>query len=159
MAAEANLDVFADYFQIYLADPLVEGDWFEDWLVPSALADRFIVRPRILGFATERNSTVPLRVVSHDSEPELSEPLACADHAVRGGLSTADRGLIVAGCSDYWPDAFSLDVRRGLFGAAFLSFELASVRGLEGNDRYELHIWPVTERPGPEVLVRWRTPK
>jgi hypothetical protein len=155
MAAEANLEVFADYFQIYLADPFVEDDWSDAWQAPSVLADRFIVRPRILGFCTERNSMVPLRVVSHESAPELSGQLARADHAVLAGLSTAARRLIVAGCTEYWPSAFSLGARPGLYSAAFLSFELASVRGLEGNDRYELHIWPVTEKPKSEVLVRW----
>jgi hypothetical protein len=72
MAAEANLEVFADYFQIYLADPFVEDDWSDAWQAPSVLGGRFIVRPRLLGFCTERNSTVPLRVVSHESAPELS---------------------------------------------------------------------------------------
>ena len=107
MAVEANLEVFADYFQVYLADPLLEDDWSDAWQAPSVLADRFIVRPRILGFCTERNSTVPLRVVSHESVPELSGQLARADHAVRAGLSTTDRRLIVAGCTEYWPAAFS----------------------------------------------------
>jgi hypothetical protein len=155
MAAEANLDVFADYFQIILADPLVQDDWSEAWQAPSAIADRFIVRPRLLVFSTGRNFTVPVRVVSHDGVPELSDQLSRTDHAVRAGLFTADRRLIIAGCTDYWPDAFSLVVRPGLYGAAFLSFGLAGVSGLdgglEGNDRYELHVWPVTERPTPEV--------
>lgn len=155
MAAEARLEVFADYVQTCLADPLVEDDWSDAWQAPSALEDRFIVRPRILGFCTERNSTVPLRVVSHGSAPELSRQLALADNAVREGLSTADPRLIAAGCTEYWPSALSLGVLPGLYGAAFLSFELASVRGLEGNDRYELHIGPVTKEPKSEVLVRW----
>jgi hypothetical protein len=154
MAAEVSLEVFADYFQIYLADPLLEDDWSNAWQAPSALADRFIVRPRILGFCTERNSTVPLRVVSHEGVPELSHQLVRADHAIQAGLSTTGRRLIVAGCTEYWPTAFSLDVGPGLYGAAFLSFDLASVRGLDGDDRYELHIWPVTEKPKSEVLVR-----
>jgi hypothetical protein len=111
--------------------------------------------PAHIGFCTERNSTVPLHVVSHDCVPELSSQIARADHAVRAGLSTTGRRLIVAGCTDYWPATFSLDVEPGLYGAAFFSFELASVRGLEGDDRYELHIWPVTEKPKSEVLVRW----
>jgi hypothetical protein len=135
MAIEANLEVFADYFQIYLADPLIEDDWSDAWQAPAALADRFIVRPRILGFCTGRNSTVPLHVVSYDCVPDLSYQITRADHAVRAGLSTVDRRLIVAGSTEYWPSAFSLDVWPGLYGAAFLSFELASVRGLEGNDR------------------------
>jgi hypothetical protein len=48
MATEANLELFADYVQIYLADPLVEDDWSDAWHAPSALSDRFIVCPRIL---------------------------------------------------------------------------------------------------------------
>jgi hypothetical protein len=28
--------------------------------------------------------------------------------------------------------------------------------GLEGKNRCELHIWPVSEKPKPEVLVRWQ---
>src|SRR5262249_14690278 len=62
MAAEIDVEVFADYFQIYLADPLLKDDWSDAWQTPSALVDRFIVHPRILGFCTGRNATVPLRV-------------------------------------------------------------------------------------------------
>jgi hypothetical protein len=57
MAVEANLEVFADYFQVHLADPLLEDDWSDAWQAPSAVEDRFIMRPRILCFCTERNST------------------------------------------------------------------------------------------------------
>jgi hypothetical protein len=145
MASVANLEVFADYFQIYLADPLADEDWSDAWRAPSASADRFVAGARILGFSTARNMSVPLRVISHDNVPELSNRLSRADHAVTAGLFTGSQRLIVAGCTDYWPDAFSLEVRPGLYGAAFLSFGLAGVRGLEGDDRYELHVWSATE--------------
>jgi hypothetical protein len=39
---------------------------------------------------------------------------------------------------------------------SFLSFGLATMDGLEGKNRCELHIWPVSEKPKPEVLVRWQ---
>jgi hypothetical protein len=58
---------------------------------------------------------VPLRVVSYDCVPDLSYQIARADHAVRAGLSTVDRRLIVAGSTEYWPSAFSLDVWPGLY--------------------------------------------
>lgn len=156
MGADTELQIFADYFQVYLADPKVDDDWSDAWKAPSALTDRFIACERILGFATERNTTVPLRVVSHDAAPDLTDQIGRADHAVKAGLFTMDRRLIVAGCSDYWPEAYSIAVLPGFHGAAFLSFGLASVNGLQGNDRYELHIWPVGETPKPEVLVRWQ---
>src|SRR6202035_4618588 len=135
MATDIVRQVFADYFQVYLADPLVDDDWSDAWKARSALADRFIACERILGFATERNTTVPVRVISHGDAPDLTDRVLRADHAVKAGLLTADRRLIIAGCTDYWPDAYSVDVQPGLYGAAFLSFGLATVRGLEGNDR------------------------
>jgi len=156
MSTDTDRQIFADYFQVYLADPLVDGDWSDAWKAPDALADRFIACERILGFVTERNTTVPLRVVSHDAVPDLTDQVLRADHAVKAGLFTADRRLIIAGCSDYWPEAYSVAVLPGLYGAAFLSFGLATVDGLEGKDRNELHIWPVSEKPKPEVLVRWQ---
>jgi hypothetical protein len=156
MGTDTVRRVFADYFQVCLADPLVDDDWSDAWKAPSALADRFIACERVLGFATERNTTVPLRVVSHDDAPDLTDQVRRADHAVKAGLFTANRRLIIAACTDYWPDAYSIEVLPGLYGAAFLSFGLATVHGLEGNDRYELHVWPVSEKPNPEVLVRWQ---
>jgi len=35
MAVDANLEVFADYFQVYLADPLLEDDWSDAWQAQS----------------------------------------------------------------------------------------------------------------------------
>ena len=106
-----------------------------------------------MGFVTERNTTVPLRVVSHDAVLDLTDQVLRADKAE---LFTADRWLIIAGCSYYWPEAYSVAVLPRLYGAAFLSFGLATMDGLEGKNRCELHIWPVSEKPIPEVLVRWQ---
>ncbi len=156
MSTDTDRQIFADYYQVYLADPLVDGDWSEAWTAPEALVDRFVTCERILGFVTERNTTVPLRVVSHDAVPDLTDKVLRADHAVKAGLFTSDRRLIIAGCSDYWPEAYSIAVLPGHYGAAFLSFGLATVDGLVGKDRYELHIWPVSEKQKAEVLVRWQ---
>jgi hypothetical protein len=49
-----------------------------------------------LGFVTERNTTVPLRVVSHDAVPDLTDQVLRADQAVKAELFTADRWLIIA---------------------------------------------------------------
>jgi len=58
MGTETDHQIFADYFQIYLADLLVDGDWSDAWRAPSALSDRFIACERLLGFVTGRNTTV-----------------------------------------------------------------------------------------------------
>jgi hypothetical protein len=82
---------------------------------------------RILGFVTERNTTVPLCVVSHDAVPDLTDQVLRADQAVKAELCTADRRLIIAGCSYYWPEAYSVAVLPQLYGAAFLSSRLWTV--------------------------------
>ncbi len=64
-------------------------------------ADRFIACERILGFVTERNTTVPLCAVSHDAVLDLTDQVF---QAVKAELFTADRRLIIAGCSYYWPE-------------------------------------------------------
>jgi hypothetical protein len=44
-----------------------------------------------LGFVTERNTTVPLRVDSHDAVSDLTDQILRADQAVKAALFTADR--------------------------------------------------------------------
>ncbi len=74
-------------------------------------------------------------LVSHDAVPDLTDQVLRADQAVKAELFTADRRLIIAGCSYYWPEAYSVAVLPRLYGAAFLSFGLATMDGLEGKNR------------------------
>jgi hypothetical protein len=55
------------------------------------------------------------------------------------------------------PDAFALDIGKGIFGVAFLSFALGTIDDLDGNDRYELHLWPVAEAFPSRVLITYTT--
>jgi hypothetical protein len=89
MGTDVDRQIFADYFQIYVADPLVDGDWSDAWNGPNAVADRFIACERILGFVTERNTTVPLRVVAHDVVPDLTNEILRARWQRRGATQVA----------------------------------------------------------------------
>jgi hypothetical protein len=65
--------------------------------------------------------------------------------------------LKIAGCTDDIHVAYAVTAGSGTFAVVFLSFDLGTidkVYALEGNDRYELHVWPATEKPKPEVLRR-----
>ncbi len=44
-------------------------------------------------------------LVSHDAVPDLTDQVLRADQAVKAELFTADRRLIIAGCSYYWPES------------------------------------------------------
>jgi hypothetical protein len=73
---------------------------------------------------------------------------------VKAELFTADRRLIIAGCSYYWPEAYSVAVLPRLYGAAFLSFGLATMDGLEGKTDANCTFGPSVK--SRKVPVRWQ---
>jgi hypothetical protein len=61
------------------------------------------VAPGVVGIGTARNMTVSVAL-----EVLLAEPAADFDtweHVVEGGLQVSSGRLVVAGCTDYFPDA------------------------------------------------------
>jgi hypothetical protein len=157
MKRHATLDIFADYYQIYICDPAHDEDWSVLWN-NQTLDDRIVVLDHTVVFGTGRNMPVPVAVLVHAAKPDMTKMVSGADHAVCASISCTSGTLKVSGCTDYLPDAFALDIGSGSFGIAFLSFALRtidSVDGLDGDDRYELHIWPLTELSPPQVLIRF----
>jgi hypothetical protein len=150
----ATLEILADYYQIYVCDPAHDEDWSALWN-DQTLDDRIIALEHTVVFGTGRNMLVPIAVFVHDANPDMTKMVSGADHAVSANIMCTSGAFIVAGCTDYLPDAFTLDSGRGSFGVAFLSFDLGTIDGLDGDDRYELHIWPVTELLPPQVLIRF----
>jgi hypothetical protein len=152
-----RLEIMADYFQIYVCDPAHNEDWSELWTAQT-VDNRIVALPHTVVFTTGRNMPVPVDIVVHEQQPDLNALIAPADHAVVSGIVCGSSGLKVAGCTDYLPDAFTLSTSRGHYGVAFLSFDLGtidSLYGLEGGDRYALHVWPAAALPETAVLKRW----
>ena len=105
----------------------------------------------VVGFGTLRNMQVGVTLEMLD-EPPASDT-AGFDHVVEGSLDARSGTLVVAGCTDYFPDAarFALapgtyQVRLSISGADTLSED-----GLEGEDHYLVQLWqaPLAE---PAVL-------
>jgi hypothetical protein len=78
---------------------------------------------------------VPVDNVVHKQQPDLTALIAPSDHAVVGGIVCESGQLKVVGCTDYLPDAFTLSRSPGRYGVAFLSFDLSTIEGLEGDER------------------------
>jgi hypothetical protein len=153
-----KLEIMADYFQMYVCDPGYKEDWSALWNDQS-IDDRIVALAHTVVFGTGRNMPVPVDVVLHRQQPDLTALIAPADHAVTASLSCCSGQLKVAGCTDYLPDAFTLAIPPGRYGVAFLSFDLATidpVDGLDGGDRYELHLWSLAIAPEITVLKRWK---
>ncbi|MFO1167135.1 MAG: hypothetical protein U1E19_03305 [Rhodoblastus sp.] len=152
-----KLEIMADYHQIYIRDAAREEDWSSLW-TDQTVADRIVALPHTVVFGVGRNMVVPVDVVAHLRAPDLASMTEAADHAVQAGIACVSGAVIVAGCTDYAPDAFSLRFSSGPLGVAFLSYDLGTidpVDGLEGDDRYALHIWPAATVPAVRVLKRW----
>lgn len=94
--------IFADYFQFYLQDEAATGDLSESW--GDEAVDRLLaVAPGTVGVGTVRNTEVPVTLEVFASEPPLRT--ADYDHIVECSLAVESDRLVIAGYTDYFPDA------------------------------------------------------
>jgi hypothetical protein len=150
---QTSLSVFADYSQFYLTDPEHVADWSDLW-TEETMADRLIATPQTIVFGTDRNFTVPVTVFQHGSEPAIADLASAADHAVLSGITLVSPTAKLAGCTEYLPDAPSIALSAGTFGVLYAAHNLATVDGLDGDDSYDIHLWPTSTRPAMRVLKR-----
>jgi hypothetical protein len=150
---QTSLSVFADYSQFYLSDPEHVADWSDLW-TETAMDDRLIATPHTIVFGTDRNFTVPVTVFEHAAEPAVGDLASTADHAVLCGITLISSLAKIAGCTEYLPDAPSIVLGAGTFGVLYAAHCLATVDGLDGDDRYDVHLWPTSARPAMRVLKR-----
>lgn len=136
-----RLTLFADYHQFYLQDEAAPGDLASAWDEAATLR-MLAVSQGVVGFGTARNMPVPVTLELLEAEPQTD--LARFDHVVDGSVAIATGPLVVAGCTDYLPDAARFDVPPGAYRVRLSSAGLDSLSpdGLEGEDRYLVQMWP-----------------
>lgn len=110
--------------------------------------------PRIIGISTARNTTVPVRVDILNGQP--NDDFTDWDHVAEASLEVPSGQIVVAGNSDYIPNAKRLPVPPGSYRVRVYYGELDSISedGLDGDDHYSVTIWPGGYKP-PEVLKKW----
>ncbi|MBR0643737.1 hypothetical protein [Plastoroseomonas hellenica] len=145
-------EIFADHHQFHLADINAEIDLGDDW-VGEAMDTRIHCRSGVLVVTTARDMPVPVRVELHDAEPAIN--LEMADHVVLGKLRTSGR-LVIAGPTDSFANAPRIPVPKGMLQAmvVFTGLGTLSEDGLDGQDRYSIHLWP-GRGGGITVLREW----
>ncbi len=145
-----QLTLFADYHQFYLQDEAASDDLSQAWS-PEAVERMLAVADGVVGFGTLRNMRVGVTLEMLEEPP--GSDTAGFDHVVEGSLDARSGTLVIAGCTDYFPDAarFALApgtyrVRLSISGADTLSED-----GLEGEDHYLVQLWqaPLAE---PAIL-------
>jgi hypothetical protein len=132
--------VFADHFQFYIQDEAATGDLSESWNVET-VARLLAIAPGAIGIRTVRNMDVLVAVEIHDQEPvdDFSE----WDHVVEATLSVTSGRIVVAGCSDYFPDARRIKVSRGTYRVrvSYGALDSLAPDGLSGDDHYRVQLW------------------
>jgi hypothetical protein len=145
-----QLQLFADYYQFYLQDEAADGDSSEAWS-PTAVQRMFAISDGVVGIGTVRNMDVPVTIEFLESEPAAD--LVGFDHVVEGSLVISSGPLVVAGCTDYFPDAARFDLAPGTYRVRLSAsgFDTLSEDGLDGQDHYLVQLWqaPLIE---PTVL-------
>ena len=144
-----ELSLFADYFQFYIQDEPASGELSEAWTQEAT--DRLLaVAPGTVGVGTVRNMDVPVVVEIHDRLPD--DDFAEWDHVVEAGVDITSGRIVIAGCTDYFPDAMRIEVARGTYRVrvCYGALGTVSANGLEGDDRYRLQLWPA---PSSEVRI------
>lgn len=148
---EFQFELFADYHQFYLQDDdRSKGDLADAWTREAT--DRLLaVAPHVIGVGTVRNMDVPVFVMLHEKRPMIREDEW--DHVTTASVRIDTGRIVVAGCTDYFPDAQRIDVEPGVYEAiiCYGNLETLSEDGLDGEDSYHVHLFPGAEI-APAVL-------
>jgi hypothetical protein len=154
MAAQRyHFDLFADYHQFYLQDEPVEGKLGDSW-TPEAVKRLLALAPGTIGVGTVRNMSVPVDIEVHDGP--LDERLDAWDQVNECSIQVDSGRIVVAGCTDYFPDAARILVTPGVYRARVYYGKLDSLSadGLDGEDHYRVVLWP--GELGPAVVLKQR---
>jgi hypothetical protein len=143
----------ADYHQFYLQDESAEGDLSNSWTQEAT--DRLLaVAPGRIGVGTVRDMVVPIVIEVSDTEP--NEDTTGWDQVNECTLEVQSGRIVVAGCTDYFPDAARIEVPPGSYRARLFygNLDALSDDGLDGDDRYRVVLWRAA--PGPLKVLKQR---
>ncbi len=145
--AEHHFQLFADYFQFYLQDGEADGDLSASW-TDEAVQCLLALAPGTIGVGTVRDTDVPVTVEVRDEAPVESD-YSPWDQINEGSIEVPSGRLVVAGCTDYFPDAARVLITPGTYRARIYYGQLDSLRedGLEGDDHYRVVLWPAPTSP------------
>jgi len=136
-----EFEVFADYFQFYIQDEKATGDLSHGW-TKEACDKMLAIAPHIIGIGTVRNMNVPviIEIVNEEFNTDFSQ----WDRVNECEIEIFSGKLVVAGCTDYFPDATRIEIKPGLYHTIILYSNLDSISedGLDGDDHYKIILRP-----------------
>ena len=148
-----NLSLFADYHQFYLQDEQADGDLSDQW-TPEAIKRLMAVASGTIGVGTVRNTRVPVFVEIIELEPE--DDLSQWDQVNECSIEIASGRIVIAVCTDYFPDDERIEVSPGYYRARvrYGGLDSVSENGADEQDCYSISLWP-SEKLDLTVLKQW----
>jgi hypothetical protein len=146
-----KVQIFADYFQIWLEDQHAASAQREFLFTDQHLSDRVWVDNGLIIMFTARNMLVPVEIQTLQAEP--SGHLDSWDHVMETSIEIPSGHLEIFGCGGY--PGINLSLQPGNYRVRLCQAQLASLtqNGLEGEDYYQILLWPSSIET--TVLKRW----
>jgi hypothetical protein len=153
VTSEYKLTLFADYFQFYIQDEKVEGDLSDEW-TEEATQRLLAVTEGTVGIGTARNMDVPVTIKIFGGEPPVEDLKDIVGRINECDLEVKSGKIVVAGCTDYFPDATKIELDNGIYRVRiyYVNLDKISDDGLTGEDRYEIHLWLTGEKKGMKTM-------
>ena len=152
-----QLSLRADYHQFYLQDADASGYLGDSW-TPEATESMVAIADGVIGVGTIRDQFVDVALEVLDTEP--TEFLGDWDQVVDCSIDVPSGCIVIAGCTDYFPDAFRVAVESGHYRARIYFANLGYVESdkQSGSDYYRVVLWkgPAFVR---RVLKDWKKPE
>jgi len=132
--------LFADYFQFYLQDEPADGDLSDSWF-PEAVDRMLAIAPGTIGVMTARDADVPV-VIELCSLPPVDD-FDGWDQINECSIEIKSGKMVVAGCTEFFPDAARIDINPGHYRVRiyYAGLDQLSKDGLDGEDRYRIALW------------------
>ena len=156
----AELELFADYYQIHLFDDGSVTDLGDAWTDEAVLNCLAVATDAIaVGTTVNVNVAVTLEVLETAPEDDSAE----FEHVVEGSLQVPSGRLVVMGCTDYEPEAARFEIAAGPVRVRVARGNLAEAErlGIGSDDnsatmeRLRLQVWPAPHHDAV-VIKRWK---
>lgn len=132
-----DLELFADYHQFYVQDEPATGDLSSAWS-DEAVGRLLAVAPGVVGVGTASSTDVPVSVEMHEAPPQ--DDSEAFDQVNECTLVVTKGPLVIAGCTDYFPDATRIPAQPGTYR---VRVSYLGVCGAPSSvERYRLQLWP-----------------
>lgn len=135
-----NFNLFADYFQFYIQDEQADCDLSEVWNDEST-KNMVALAPGLIGIGTTKNIGVPVEIIISDNKPENNPDEY--DRINECSIEIKSEKLVVAGSTDYFPDAKRIEISPGIYKTRIFYKNLNKLNedGLDGRGQYFIVLW------------------